>query len=102
MLCWWGARRLLGAGLWCAHTNTPTHRHTKHTEPASTPRTLNQHTAPTTPPSLLSHKFGADAFGLHHRCYLHLDGQDNFWLSAEDGCEGKVAQPRPKFRMPFF
>jgi len=37
-------------------------------------------------------KFGKDAFGLHHRFYLHLDGQNGFWLSAEDGCEGKAAQ----------
>eukprot|EP00239_Pterosperma_sp_CCMP1384_P012149 CAMPEP_0197865880 /NCGR_PEP_ID=MMETSP1438-20131217/43908_1 /TAXON_ID=1461541 /ORGANISM="Pterosperma sp., Strain CCMP1384" /LENGTH=227 /DNA_ID=CAMNT_0043484399 /DNA_START=309 /DNA_END=992 /DNA_ORIENTATION=+ len=32
--------------------------------------------------------FGAPAYGLHHRFYLHLDRQNNFWLSAEDGCEG--------------
>ena len=47
-------------------------------------------------------KFGADAFGLHHRFFFHLDSQDNFWLSAEDGCEGKLARPRPKSRVPFF
>merc|ERR1719491_2446617 len=29
-----------------------------------------------------------DSFGLNHRCYLHLDGQNKMWLSAEDGCEG--------------
>ena len=40
-------------------------------------------------------KFGPEAFGLHHRFYLHLDGGDNFWLSAEDGCEG-VAQSKQK------
>lgn len=33
-------------------------------------------------------RFGEAAFGLHHRLYLHLDRQNNFWLSAEDGCEG--------------
>ena len=35
-------------------------------------------------------KFGAKAFGLHHRFYWHLDGQNRLWLSAEDGCEGVV------------
>jgi hypothetical protein len=33
-------------------------------------------------------QFGPDAFGLHHRFYLHLDGENRMWLSAEDGCEG--------------
>ena len=33
-------------------------------------------------------KFGAQAFGLHHRCYWHLDSQGGLWLAAEDGCEG--------------
>ena len=37
-------------------------------------------------------KFGDEAFGLNHRFYLHLDRDDNFWLSAEDGCEGKAAE----------
>ena len=32
-------------------------------------------------------KFGAKAFTLHHRFYLHLD-RNRLWLSAEDGCEG--------------
>jgi hypothetical protein len=32
--------------------------------------------------------FGPDAFALHHRFYLHLDGSSRMWLSAEDGCEG--------------
>ena len=40
-------------------------------------------------------KFGPEAFGLHHRFYLHKDGGDGFWLSAEDGCEG-VAQSKQK------
>ena len=39
-------------------------------------------------------KFGDDAFGLNHRFYLHYDEQDNFWLSAEDGCEGKAAEAK--------
>ena len=33
-------------------------------------------------------RFGEAAFGLHHRFFLHLDGTNRFWLSAEDGCEG--------------
>ena len=37
-------------------------------------------------------QFGASAFTLHHRFYLHLDGRDRLWLSAEDGCEGTPAQ----------
>lgn len=43
-------------------------------------------------------KFGARAFTLHHRFYLHLDGTNQIWLSAEDGCEGTPAQsPRRPF-----
>lgn len=33
-------------------------------------------------------KFGSSAFALHHRFYLHLDRDNQLWLSAEDGCEG--------------
>jgi hypothetical protein len=33
-------------------------------------------------------RFGAKAFTLHHKFYLHVDAGNNFWLSAEDGCEG--------------
>jgi len=33
-------------------------------------------------------RFGATAFALHHRFYLHYDKQNRVWLSAEDGCEG--------------
>ena len=36
-------------------------------------------------------KFGPEAFTLHHRFYLHLDGGNRLWLSAEDGCEGTPA-----------
>jgi hypothetical protein len=32
--------------------------------------------------------FGNEAYTLHHRFYLHTDDEDQFWLSAEDGCEG--------------
>ena len=45
----------------------------------------------------LQAKFGDAAFGLHHRFYLHLDRQDGFWLSAEDGCEGRASATREKF-----
>ena len=38
--------------------------------------------------NLYGGKFGAAAFGLHHRCYWHLDSQNGLWLAAEDGCEG--------------
>ena len=37
--------------------------------------------------------FGREAFALHHRFYLHLDGANRIWLSAEDGCEGTPAAP---------
>lgn len=40
-------------------------------------------------------KFGSQAYGLHHRFYLHWDRRDAFWLSAEDGCEGEPC-PAPK------
>ena len=33
-------------------------------------------------------KFGAAAYTLHHRFYLHLDSLSRLWLAAEDGCEG--------------
>ena len=33
-------------------------------------------------------QFGSTAYGLHHRFYFHLDKNNKFWLSAEDGCEG--------------
>ena len=41
--------------------------------------------------------FGPAAFTLHHRFYLHRDGESRLWLSAEDGCEGTPAQPRGSF-----
>lgn len=37
-------------------------------------------------------RFGSQAFALHHRFYLHMDGADRMWLSAEDGCEGTPAR----------
>ncbi len=36
-------------------------------------------------------KFGGKAYGLHHRCFWHLDNKNRLWLSAEDGCEGFAA-----------
>ena len=44
---------------------------------------------------------GPDSFTLNHRCYWHLDQQNNLWLSAEDGCEGVLATS-PQRRQPFF
>ena len=40
-------------------------------------------------------KWGAQAVTLQHRFYLHVDAQDNLWLSAEDGCEGYLAAAPP-------
>ena len=40
-------------------------------------------------------KFGDKAYTLHHRFYLHLDREDQLWLSAEDGCEGHPAPAAP-------
>jgi len=33
--------------------------------------------------------FGSQAYGLHHRFYLHWDTRGVMWLAAEDGCEGE-------------
>ncbi len=44
----------------------------------------------------LKAKFGEAAFGLHHRFFLHLDGANRFWLSAEDGCEGHACPTRSR------
>lgn len=33
-------------------------------------------------------QFGQNSYALHHRFYLHKDGNERMWLSAEDGCEG--------------
>lgn len=38
--------------------------------------------------ALYGQKFGAVAYGLHHRFFWHLDPRNGLWLSAEDGCEG--------------
>jgi hypothetical protein len=40
-------------------------------------------------------RFGDAAFTLHHKFYLHVDTQQNVWLSAEDGCEGVAMPPSP-------
>jgi len=34
--------------------------------------------------------FGPDAFTLNHRFYFHVDRANQLWLSAEDGCEGRL------------
>merc|ERR1711977_460121 len=36
-----------------------------------------------------SQQFDSNAYGLHHRFYLHWDSREVMWLSAEDGCEGE-------------
>ena len=36
-----------------------------------------------------------EAFTLHHKFYMHVDAANNFWLSAEDGCEGVATPPAP-------
>lgn len=41
-----------------------------------------------------SKEFGNEAYGLNHRCFLHLDDQERMWLSAEDGCEGTPSAGR--------
>lgn len=43
-------------------------------------------------------QFGPEAFGLHHRFYLHFDGNNKLWLSAEDGCEGTPAASQARRR----
>ena len=43
-------------------------------------------------------RFGPEAFTLHHRFYLHVDAANEFWLSAEDGCEGVAQEARPRER----
>lgn len=45
--------------------------------------------------------FGEKAFGLNHRFYLHLDGDNKVWLSAEDGCEGTPKDTKNPIRQMF-
>ena len=40
-------------------------------------------------------KFGPESFALHHRFYLHKDGNNRMWLAAEDGCEGTPSTGQP-------
>lgn len=35
-------------------------------------------------------RFGPKAFTLNHRFYWHRDRNNGLWLSAEDGCEGRL------------
>ena len=51
--------------------------------------------------STYKQKFGNEAFGLHHKFYLHTDANNRIWLAAEDGCEGTPAAQKPGFRWPF-
>ena len=40
-------------------------------------------------------RFGPESFALHHRFYLHKDGNNRMWLAAEDGCEGTPSTGQP-------
>ena len=44
-------------------------------------------------------RYGPDSFTLNHRCYLHLDATNQLWLSAEDGCEGRLVDPGQKKKL---
>mmetsp|Transcript_11037 Transcript_11037/g.34093 ORF Transcript_11037/g.34093 Transcript_11037/m.34093 type:complete len:236 (+) Transcript_11037:379-1086(+) len=44
-------------------------------------------------------RFGPEAFTLNHRFYFHLDATNQLWLSAEDGCEGRLVDPAEKKKM---
>ena len=45
--------------------------------------------------------FGPEAYTLHHRFYLHLDGANRMWLAAEDGCQGFPAPAKKGFMKLF-
>ena len=42
---------------------------------------------------------GRTRFTLNHRFYLHLDNTNRLWLSAEDGCEGRLVDPGEKKKL---
>jgi len=44
-------------------------------------------------------RYGPNSFTLNHRCYLHLDATNQLWLSAEDGCEGRLVDPGEKKKL---
>lgn len=39
-------------------------------------------------------RFGPSAFTLNHRFYFHVDAEGELWLSAEDGCEGRLVREK--------
>jgi hypothetical protein len=43
-----------------------------------------------------SKEMGKDAYGLHHRFFLHYDDRGRMWLCAEDGCEGTPVNLKAK------
>jgi len=43
--------------------------------------------------------YGPNSFTLNHRFYLHLDNTNQLWLSAEDGCEGRLVDPGEKKKL---
>lgn len=45
-----------------------------------------------------SNEMGKDAYGLHHRFFLHYDDRGRMWLCAEDGCEGTPVNLEAKKR----
>jgi len=47
-------------------------------------------------------RFGLESFALHHRFYLHFDGENRMWLSAEDGCEGTPGEKGVGFLSSLF
>ena len=44
-------------------------------------------------------RYGPNSFTLNHRLYLHLDNTNQLWLSAEDGCEGRLVDPGEKKKL---
>ena len=44
-------------------------------------------------------KWGGSVVTLGHRFYLHLDNTNQLWLSAEDGCEGRLVDPGEKKKL---
>ena len=44
-------------------------------------------------------RYGPNSFTLNHRFYLHLDNTNQLWLSAEDGCEGRLVDPGEKKKL---
>ena len=52
--------------------------------------------------SNFSQEMGKEAYGLHHRFFLHYDDRGRMWLCAEDGCEGTPIDYESKQRGGLF